>query len=122
MESLESKLELIARCQLLVEKAETPSAQDLANIGVQAQTHLGLYYKILALRKQVEVSIREKRADIDSMEKTKASLTICPTCMGTGVVNVSKVYERLQEGAIIPISATSDCSICKGSGKLVLSQ
>ncbi len=121
VESLRNKLQLISQCQITVEQEGVPTLSELADIGIRTTTTVGLHYKILGQRRQVEASILGYEAEIKNIEAKKASLMVCPECSGKGSVNESKTYERLQEGAIIPVVSMSECALCKGSGRLSLS-
>ncbi len=68
----------------------------------------------------MELSLVEKKAELQNLGSKLASLTTCPKCSGLGSIPKPTIYERMQEGGIIPVSSTSKCDLCNGSGKLVL--
>lgn len=111
---------LAGKCIASLQRDERPSESILEAVNLKAKSNLTLLYKALGLRKQTELSLIEKKAELQNIGSKLASLTTCPRCSGLGSTPKPTRYERMQEGGIIPVSSTSKCDLCNGSGKLVL--
>ena len=117
---LEDRLELIRKLQDSLQNGEFPSKDLLNALNVKARSNLTLMYKVKGLKKETEDSLIEQRTDAQKVRTILASLDVCPRCSGLGTLSGQTRYERMQEGAIIPIPSSSKCHMCNGSGKLVL--
>ncbi len=120
MKDLEHLLRLLDTSVVSLERGERPSETVLEAVNLKAKSNLTLLYKALGMRKQTELSLAEKKAELQDIGSQLASLTICPRCSGMGSTPKPIRYERMQEGGIVPISSISKCDLCQGSGKLAL--
>lgn len=117
---LENRLPLVRKCVACLERDERPSDDVLKTLNLNSKSNLTLLYKALGLRKQIETSLVEKEAELQSLRSNMESFTVCPRCLGLGTISKATKYERMQEGMIVPISSASKCDLCLGSGRLVL--
>ncbi len=118
---LENRLLLINACIVSLERDERPADSTLETLNIRAKSSLALFYKASGLRKQTEALVVERRAEVQTLMSKLESLTVCPRCSGLGTLSAATRYERMQEeGMIIPVSSTSNCDFCNGSGKVVL--
>ncbi len=117
---LENRLLLINACIASLERHERPADATLEILNIAAKSNLALFYKASGLRKQMEASVIEKKAEVQNMMSKLESLTVCPKCSGLGTLSAATRYERMQEGMIIPVPSISNCNLCGGTGKLVL--
>lgn len=118
---LENRLPLVSKCLATLERGERPPDVIIEALSLTSTSNLTLFYKALGLRKQTEASLMEKKAELQNTVSKLESLTVCPRCSGLGTKSSGTRYERMQEGMIVPMSSVSNCDLCLGSGKLILS-
>ncbi len=117
---LENRLGLVTKLLNSMEENGVPARELLEALNIKPKSSLALVYKVLALKKQTEKSLTEAKAEAQKATSTLSSLVVCPRCSGVGRLPGSTKYERMQEGLIIPVPSSSECSLCRGSGRLFL--